>query len=100
MDITAEAIHQRDVKEARERGILIGDVRTLKWAATFIAIAILTFLGFTYQEVTNVRDDLDRVEVNMTQLQINMNQLRVDMDLWRTSPDKRLGAIERKLGLP
>ncbi len=67
----------RDLEEARERGMLSGEVRILKWGTTAAITVILLFLTYLAQQISEVRSDLtQQINEVRSDLTLQINEVR------------------------
>ena len=83
---TSPVFTARDLEEARERGALGGEVRTLKWSAAIAIVAILGGLGMLYQNQTLLHERVARVEERVVGVEIRIDGI-----------DKQLATITSQL---
>ena len=122
MNQETTVITLRDLEEARERGMLSGEVRILKWGTIAAITVIFLFLTYLAQQINEVRSDLTRqineVRSDLTQQinevrsdltrQINevrsdltrqINEVRKEMKQGQIAIHERLTSVEQQLGL-
>ena len=90
----------RDLEEARERGMLSGEVRILKWGTIAAITVIFLFLTYLAQQINEVRSDLTR-QINEVRgdLTRQINEVRKEMNQGQTAIHERLTSVEQQLGL-
>ncbi len=107
MNQKTTVITLRDLEEARERGMLSGEVRILKWGTIAAITVIFLFLTYLAQQINEVRSDLTRqineVRSDLTR-QINglrgeISEVRKEMNQGQIAIHKRLTSVEQQLGL-
>ena len=100
MNQETTVITLRDLEEARERGMLSGEVRILKWGTIAAITVIFLFLTYLAQQINEVRSDLTRqineVRSDLTQ---QINEVRKEMKQGQIAIHERLTSVEQQLGL-
>ena len=81
MNDKTAVITPRDLEQARELGILSGEVRTLKWGVGIVAVIIFSFLIVLYQEIGNVQDKIDVVQNGLNDVQNDLNNVQNDLNV-------------------
>ncbi len=85
-----------DLEEARERGMLSGEVRILKWGTIAAITVILLFLTYLAQQISEVRSDLTQ---QINGLRGEINEVRKEMNQGQIAIYERLTSVEHQLGL-
>ena len=93
MNQSSSVLTARDLDEARERGALAGEVRTLKWSAGFAIVALLGGMGMLYQNQIVMHERVVRVEERVMALEGRMVRIEERM----TRVEERMLRVEERL---